>query len=80
MTDIRKLSATTRCYGIVGTARGGPAYCGYRAKDVDANGRPCCGIHLGKMLTVSWYGNRYRYPEGIGGRWRFAHGTQPEDR
>lgn len=76
--DDRKGTATTeRCYGVTGTVWTGPRFCGYRAKAVDANGRPCCGHHLGKQEGIAWYGDRYRYPEGTGGSWRFTHGGQP---
>lgn len=68
------MTAIMRCYGITGTAGFGPAYCGYKAKGLDANNRPCCGIHLGKQEGIAWYGDRYRYPEGTGGAWRFHRG------
>lgn len=66
-----------RCLAVVGTVYVGNRFCGYRAKGRDANGRPCCGIHLGKQHGILWYGNRYWYPEGTaskGAEWTFAHG------
>ena len=63
-----------RCFAVVGTVHSGPQYCGYRAKATDANGRPCCLRHLHKQEGIAWYGERYRYPEGTGGAWKFRHG------
>lgn len=72
---IPELSLPGRCFAVTGTATSGPSFCGYPSKGVDVNGRPCCGRHLGRQVGVAWYGDRYRYPEGTGGRWRFTHGA-----
>lgn len=63
-----------RCYAVCGSTATGPLYCGNRAKSVDANGRPVCGTHKKGQLGIAWYGDRYRYPEGTGGDWKFARG------
>jgi hypothetical protein len=68
---------TARCYAVTGTAMTGPHYCGRNAKDADANGRPVCGIHaLNPHRTegIEWHGDRYRYPQGTAGEWRFSKG------
>jgi hypothetical protein len=69
---------TTRCFAVVGTAWTGPAYCGHPAKTEDVNGRPICGVHRRGIAGIAWYGDRYRYPEGTGGTWKFAHGPKRE--
>lgn len=69
-----------RCYAVVGTATFGPMYCGNKAKTVDANGRPICGVHKKGNPGIEWRGDGHRYPYGTGGRaeghtaWRFARG------
>lgn len=65
-----------RCLAVVGTAFSGPMYCGFQAKAADANGRPCCGRHLGRMLGIDWFGKRGRYPFGTDGTWRFWNGAE----
>lgn len=73
MTDAGAQSAR-RCFAVVGTVWTGPLYCGNRAKSEDANGRPVCGIHRRGFPGISWFGERYRYPEGTGGDWQFDRG------
>lgn len=65
-----------RCFAVVGAAFTGKQFCGYPAKTTDANGRPVCGVHKKGQPMIAWYGDRYRYPEGTGGRWEFAHGER----
>ena len=73
------LIADDRCYAVTGTAQGGRAYCGNPAKTIDANGRPVCGVHRKGNPGIMWYGDRYRYPEGTGGRWEFSKGPRRGD-
>lgn len=68
-----------RCYTVAGTAWAGPRYCGYPAKTLDPNGRPVCGVHKKGNPGIMWYGDRYRYPEGTGGRWQFNKGEARGD-
>jgi hypothetical protein len=68
-------SGEVRCMAVCGTVWTGPQFCGFTAKATDANGRPCCLRHLHKQEGIAWYGDRYRYPEGTAGIWRFRHGT-----
>lgn len=63
-----------RCLAVQGTASGGPMYCGNPAKHEDPNGRPVCGVHRKGNPGIAWYGDRYKYPEGTGGYWRFVKG------
>jgi hypothetical protein len=63
-----------RCMAVTGTASFGPMYCGNPSKTEDANGRPVCGVHKKGNPGIAWRGDRYRYPEGTGGHWRFSKG------
>ena len=56
-----------------GTAATGPLYCGNKAK-TEVEGRPVCGVHKKGCAGITWRGERGRYPEGIGGDWKFARG------
>ena len=60
-----------RCMAVMGNVHTGALYCGNRAKGHDANGRPCCGIHLGKQHGIEWWGDRRAYPHGTAGRWQW---------
>ncbi len=64
---------TSRCFGILGTARTGPLYCGNKAKSTDVNGRPVCGVHRNGHPHNEWTEKGF-YPNGPRGKWRFWNG------
>lgn len=68
------MSDQMRCMATQGTAFTGPLYCGNRAKTVDVNGRPVCGVHRKGQPRIPWFGDQGRYPEGTGGTWKWVRG------
>lgn len=70
------MSDLARCFAVTGTVYTGPLYCGNRAKDTDANGRPICNVHKRGNPGIEWRGEGHRYPYGDGdGGWKFAKGA-----
>lgn len=63
-----------RCFAVTGDVWSGNRFCGNPAKSVDVNGRPVCGVHKKGQPGIAWYGDRYRYPEGTGGEWKWSRG------
>ena len=61
-----------RCCAVMGGP--GQRYCSNRARSVDANGRPICGVHRSGQVDIEWFGDWASFPHGTGGTWWFARG------